>query len=385
MAISLFQMGMVALAPVISAITQAFPSTSQLTVQMVSTFLNLLMVLAALLSGAISKVICRRNMAIIGVGLLVVVSVCGCFFATGLWAVFCWSGLLGIGMGLFVPVASSMLVDYFDDDERKPLAGRQTAVVNLGGVLLSLLSGIIASQRWNNAYLIFLGAIPVLLMCIKFLPHEEVKPDKTKHEMKTRTKIPPIVWIRTLQTMVFAVVYFTFSTNISLLLTEKGYASASLAGAATACFMLGGGVCGLLFTRITALLKSITAIGAFVLVGASFMCIYCFDGLISLFIAAFLGGGSLSIIFPYFLVTTSEYIDPTISVLSTSLIISVGPNFGSFLSPLIITNLSALFDGTSVRFRFCVASILAMLLAVLQLVLNIKKNGRESSVSNTAN
>ena len=60
--ISLFQMGMVGLAPVVSAVVDAFPGTSALAAQMATTFLNLVLVGVALLSGTISRHFGRRKM-----------------------------------------------------------------------------------------------------------------------------------------------------------------------------------------------------------------------------------------------------------------------------------------------------------------------------------
>lgn len=81
-----------------------------------------------------------------------------------------------------------------------------------------------------------------------------------------------------------------------------------------------------------------------------------------------MGGGSLSLIFPYFLVTIANRVDPSISVISSSLIVSVGPNLGSFLSPMILTNLSTPLFGSSVAHRFLLSAILSLLLAAVLLI-----------------
>ena len=121
--ISLFQMGMVGLAPVVSAVVDAFPGTSALAAQMATTFLNLVLVGVALLSGTISRHFGRRKMCAGGMLLFALAGICGAFFTVGLWAVFVWSAFLGAGTGLFVPAVSSMMIDYLDDGERSAVAG----------------------------------------------------------------------------------------------------------------------------------------------------------------------------------------------------------------------------------------------------------------------
>ena len=169
--------------------------------------------------------------------------------------------------------------------------------------------------------------------------------------------------------------YFAFSTNISLLLVERGVTDTAMSGIATAIFMLGGCLFGFVFTRLLGLCKGWTACLAFVLLAASYLVIYCFDGIVPLLAAAFVGGGSLSVIFPFFLVTIAGQVDPTVSVMASSLILSVGPNLGSFVSPMILTNLSRLLFGPGVSGRFLLAAILAVSLAGVLFALGLKKRG----------
>ena len=83
--ISLFQMGMVGLAPVVSAVVDAFPGTSALAAQMATTFLNLVLVGVALLSGTISRHFGRRKMCAGGM----------CFFHSGAVGGLCLVGFFG--------------------------------------------------------------------------------------------------------------------------------------------------------------------------------------------------------------------------------------------------------------------------------------------------
>ena len=148
---------------------------------------------------------------------------------------------------------------------------------------------------------------------------------------------------------------------------------AAMSGAATAVFMLGGCLFGFVFTRLLDLCKERTACLAFVLLAVSYLTIYCLDGSAALFAAAFVGGGSLSLIFPFFLVTIAGRVDPSSSVVASSLIISVGPNLGSFVSPMILTNLSGLLMGPSVAARFLLAAVLALIMAAVLFLLSVKR------------
>ena len=264
-----FQMAMVALAPVISAMSRAFPDASPLTLQIATTFLNLVQVAFSLLSGRIAEAIGRRYMAALGMALYVLVGALGRFLSVGLWAVFLWSGLLGAGTGMFVPAIFSLMLICYEPEPRATITSLETTVVNLGGVILSLLSGILAAKYWSNAYLCFLLAIPAFVLCVRCMPdrvrERELEgtadaPEKTKGQ-----KLPLRVWLATLTTFVFGIVYFTFSTNISFLLGEKGLDPTAMAGVVTAAFMLGGAACGLLFKTFASFFKEYTSMAAFLL------------------------------------------------------------------------------------------------------------------------
>lgn len=371
--VSMFQMGMVALAPVVAALTQAFDGVSDLSAQVAMTFLNLVLVIVALFSGVISAKIGRRYMAVIAMILFSLVGVLAPHFSLNLIMVYFWSALLGTGIGLFVPAVSSMMMDFFDEEERSSVAGLQTAFVNIGGMILSFFAGILARGYWSRAYLVYLLALPVMFLAFFFLPKEERKAEKKKAAEKNKAGIPGAVWFATSVTFLFAVLYFAFSTNISLYLTESGFASTSLAGTATAVFMAGGCVCGFVFTKLFKLVGKLTPILAFVLLAVSYLLLYASHAMVILMIAAFIGGGSLSMIFPYYLVTIGSQVDPAVSVISSSLILSVGPNLGSFVSPMILSTLSM---GTTAASRFLTAAFLALILGAILAVITFKVQTR---------
>ena len=377
LSVAFFQMAMVALAPVISAMSEAFPNASPLTLQIATTFLNLVQVAFSLLSGRISKAIGRRYMAALGMALYVLVGALGRFCSVGLWAVFLWSGLLGAGTGMFVPAIFSLMLICYEPEPRATVTGLETTVVNLGGVILSLLSGVLAAKYWSNAYLCFLLAIPAFVLCLRCMPdrirERELEGTADAPEKAGGGKLPLRVWLATLTTFVFGIVYFTFSTNVSFLLGEKGLDPTAMAGVVTAAFMLGGAGCGLLFKKFASLCRDYTPMAAFALLAFSYVVLSVTRSVPVLLICAFIGGGSLSFIFPYLLLSVGGSVDPALSVMTSSLIISVGPNLGSFVSPVIVTNLASALLGDTAGSRFRLAAVIAVLSAAVLIVSNLRK------------
>ncbi|MCD7770044.1 MAG: hypothetical protein LUH36_08040, partial [Oscillospiraceae bacterium] len=179
------------------------------------------------------------------------------------------------------------------------------------------------------------------------------------------------VWIAALHTLIFAIIYFIFSTNISLYMTERSYTSTTLTGAITAVFMLGTCVSSLLLGKVMRILKRYTPVLAFGLLAISYLVLFSAENLVIIFIAAFVGGSTLGFIFPYFVITAGARVDPALSVISSSLIVSIAPNLGSFLSPVLITPLTNLFASGRIAPRFLLGAILAMAITVILIVINI--------------
>ncbi|MCD8144292.1 MAG: MFS transporter [Oscillospiraceae bacterium] len=382
---SLYQMAMVGLSPVINDVSSAFPNASALAAQMASTFPALMMVVAALFTGGVTQAIGRKKTMLVGGILVLVAGVGGEFLSLSLPLLFVWAGLLGLGVGLFVPVVNSLMVDGFDASERSRVAGKQTMAVNLGGVALSLLSGILAAIRWNNAFLVFWGIIGGIVLCVVCLPNnktQQTQPQESKAKPAAeqgKKRITPYVWTCAAITFLFAVSYFAFSTNAALLLAERGISSTTISGLSVACFMLGGAISGMFFDMMERKMNKQMPTVAFLMMAVSYLTIYLVDNLVVLCIAAAIGGASLTLVFPHFVISLGGYTTPETLVLATSLVISVGPNLGSFVSPLILTNLAALF-GDTVSLRFLLASILAIIMVI---ILNVFKPLERAAKKNT--
>jgi len=354
----MFQMSLVGVAPVLASLKAAFPGTSDLTVQMTNTVISLLMIAAALLSSTMRRAINRRMIAALGLILLVVAAVCGYFLSLSLALVFLWAAIIGVGTGMFVPVAASLIVDYYDETENAKVAGQQAAGLSLGGTMLCVLAGLLASVIWNASYLVFFTAIPAIILTLRFVPSEARLPRKAAVQ---RTRIPKAVWICTLFSTLFGVTYFAFSTNISLYLAESGREAAVLSGVITGVFLFGGAISGVLLTRIIRLFGTWTPVFSLSLLLICHVIMYFSTALPVYFVGAILGGASLTIMFPFLLLTISKHVDESNSLMSSSMLITMGPNIGAFLSPVIITGLSAVITGTdAVRPRFGVAIVFTL-------------------------
>ena len=83
--------------------------------------------------------------------------------------------LFGIGLGVLMPLGNAVILNLFDGQERANMLGMSGLVMNLGGIVLQLLGGVLCAIKWNYAFLAhLLGAIP-LIMVMLMLPEPERK------------------------------------------------------------------------------------------------------------------------------------------------------------------------------------------------------------------
>jgi len=349
----------------IADIAAYFPSYSVQVIQTGVTAINLAIIGGALTAGFLSLKFSKKTIMITGLSFVILGGVCGFLFHDSIQLFYLWSLVIGAGFGMFTPTMTSLLVDYFDGAERNKIAGMQTSFVNGGGVLLTFAGGLLATIAWNYSYLVFLVAVPILIIFARNLPSK----GHASAEKSFWHKIPINVVYYAVSIIVFMLLYNVFPSNIALFLRENDLGNASMAGGVNAVFMCGGVFFGFVFTKLS--LK----IGNYLFVVAHMMLLLCYftlchtNSLAVVFVVSFVGGMSISMTMPQALYAVSTKIPPEASVATFAMIASISPNIASFISPVAIGSFSKLLSdaGDSVS-RYTAAAILALVFAIAQFI-----------------
>jgi len=138
--------------------------------------------------------------------------------------------------------------------------------------------------------------------------------------------------------------------------------------------MLTGGVCsGLLFPKITTYLRDNTITIAFFLLALGFTVLNLFPvSLVMTFAAMFCFGLGLNLIMPQSIFNVSNMTQPSNSSMATMFILCIAPGIGTFLSPIIMTNLTYFLAGDSTRFRYQFTGMICLVCAAILFVYNEK-------------
>ena len=374
LAASLFYMSTVGLSAAIADIAGFFPSYSVQVIQTGITTISLVGIIGALAVGVLAFSRSKKILILFGLALVLIGGFCGFFVHGTLLLLYAWSVVIGAGAGMFQPLISSLLADYFEGVERNQLAGIQTAFVSGGGVLLAFVGGLLAMIAWHFSYLVHLIALPLFVICALNLPRENKYPTQ-KGQKQT---IPRCVYYYIVTVFSLALVYNVFPSNIALYLSEKDLGAASMAGAVNAVFMGGGVFMGFVFSRISMRIgEYLFAISYLVLV-ICFVILCLSYSIIPVFVAAFIGGSSISMTMPQAMFSVSGKIPLATSAAVFSLMATISPNLGNFVSPAVIAFASRMVSdaGDSIS-RFVTALILGAVLMVVQFVVTMRANRAE--------
>ncbi len=211
-----------AIAPAMEIIKQHFADAPDMTVQLIVSLPALFIVITNLCFLHISRLLRTREIAIIGLVLYTVAGV-GCAFIDNIYIILCMRALLGVSVGLIMPLSTGLLAYYFPPEEQAKLMGLSTAMNQMGGVIATLLAGFLAKMEWSYAFYVYIFGLLSLLMILAWLPNEKLdsanKRGKT-FEPRQLLKFHPSV----IGMFLLTIVFFVFPTNFAIITSKQlGY------------------------------------------------------------------------------------------------------------------------------------------------------------------
>lgn len=203
-----------AIAPALGVIRQHFASTPSIVVQLIISIPALSIIIANLCFTLLCQHMRTRAIATIGLALYVAAGA-GCFFVDNLTTLLIFRVTLGFSVGMIMPLSTGLLAFYYPPDEQASLMGLAAAMNQLGGVVATLLAGILASVSWNYAFLVYIIGVIAIVLVLLYLPNEQLTRPDTENK---RTKIenlrrfhPSVTGMLLLMTL-----FFVFPTNFAV-------------------------------------------------------------------------------------------------------------------------------------------------------------------------
>ena len=378
--VALIQMPALALTPGINQITTTtFKERSLGEVQSALATSALSQPIAALGAAMLvnKRLVTKRGVIVFGLLLLAGTALIAVILHSKFWHLILLSVVLGISTGCFMSNIFGLIFDNFDEMERQKIVGYQTSFINAGGIMMSLLGGVLATMIWYGGYLILFIGIPAAILVYRTVPDYKV-PASAKAGKKASERFDRRIFYYCAIAFLYMMTYSVCGANISTHIAGLGNSAA--AGIAVAFTMGGGVVSGLFFGKLSSKTGDYSMSFALSGVFIGYMMLSVFTSSLALtFAAVFIVGMSLSIMLPrcIFMVSTLA-VDPSTSATATALVSIASPSAGIFLSPIIITNLTrAVFgESTALRYRF-VSFVVLALAAIIAVITTLEKRKKE--------
>ena len=208
-----------AIAPALGIIKAHFSQANDLLVQLIVSMPALLIIVTNFFFLAISRRLRTRAIATTGL-LLYVIAGAGCFFIDDIYVLLVMRALLGISVGLIMPLSTGLLAYYFPPEEQARLMGLSAAMNQMGGVVATLLAGLLATIEWNYAFLVYLMGLIAVVMVWLWLPDEQLGSANKRgipFQPRQILKFHPSV----IGMLLLMMIFFIFPTNFAIITRQQ--------------------------------------------------------------------------------------------------------------------------------------------------------------------
>lgn len=364
-----------AISPAISNIAKAFSSASPGLIKLVLTLPSLVVIPFALISGRLCDAFGKKTMLLTGLTLYLVGGLGGGFAGTIEVLLGC-RALLGLSVGLIMPISTAIVSDFFEGGEAMQMMGWISASNHFGGMAAQMISGIVATLSWRYAFGAYALSFVAIGMVLLYLP----EPAREKGTIATtKMKLPIIVYIYAFAIFGLMVVFYTIPVNLSFFIEKNGIGNAASSGMAFAIMTGAAFLVGIYFHRIQGVLNFFSVVMAIAAMAAGSGILFLADGIISVFFGVASIGFGEGFLLPLIFHSVRTTVDSSQSVRAMAIVSSM-MYLGQFFSPIIIDSIGKQWMPVSQGARSpfivaCCMSIVGIILAVI-LILSINKNNK---------
>lgn len=338
-----------AFSSILGVLSDAYPDVSVTTIQMILAIPPMASIPGTLASGFLSsyvrkKVIAEFALAIIFAGGMIPVA----FREPSICAMFACSVCVGLGQGLLHPMANAFICLTWENGQRGRVLGFKQSFNFIADALVALVVGYLALAYWGNAFLVYLGVIPVLALTHVLFPRGELD-EKLVRRGSGLADLRKLFNVRTLYLFVLLMVammlLYGFNTNIALLMRDRGLGTsadvskiASLVSIVSCCL-------GILYGKVVGALGRYTLTAGFALLAAGMVISSIGTDLATVVYGGVLFGVGSGIQQVSTVYCVSKTVDESVVTMAIAVTMSF-VSLGASLSPVVINGVQELVFGS---------------------------------------
>lgn len=169
-----------AVAPALEIISRHFSDCSRLEVQLIVSMPALFIVISSFFFSRLSSRFGAKTLVMAGLVLYTVGGVAA-GLCDSIALLLLMRALVGIGVGIIMPLSTGLLSYYFPPEKRDGLMGLSSAANQLGGVIATLAAGVLSNVSWRLSFLVYLMGLISIVLCLIFMPNDRIRSEKAEH------------------------------------------------------------------------------------------------------------------------------------------------------------------------------------------------------------
>jgi MFS family permease len=359
-------MASAAISPALAKIFQAFPGVDPTLIKLVLTLPSLLIIPFSLLCGWLVKRMPKKYILLVGLVIYFAAGVGGAFAQT-VTQLLIIRAIFGMGVGLIIPLSTSLIADFYEGIERTKVMGYSGSVSHLGGVIFLLVSGWLACISWRLAFAVYGLSLLILLMILLWLPEPQV----TKSAGLVKSKLPLAVYICAVWGALMMIAFYAAPTNLAMFIDLEKIGRPGIAGYLLSAMTIVGVVSGIFLSQLMRRVGVYCASVAILSMAVGYGLLGVTASLTGVIISMLCIGFSSGVLMPLLLLEVAKNAPNTARAFAMA-VVSVGVYLGQFLSPVALKIVSNLFGKGNVfrqQFNFLsfglgVATVVALAMAI---------------------
>lgn len=162
-----------AVAPALGVIQEFFSGESKMMVQLIISMPAVFIAVTNLFFGKLCRIFKAKTLTLIGLGMYMLFG-CGAGLFSNIYLVLMCRALVGVGVGIIMPMSTGLITYYFTRDKQDVLMGYSSAMNMMGGVVATLIAGALAMISWRMSFLVYLLGVVSIVPVAMWMPNERI-------------------------------------------------------------------------------------------------------------------------------------------------------------------------------------------------------------------
>jgi len=328
-----------AISPAIASICASYPNIDPSVIQLMVTFPSLAICIMSPLYGYLTTRIAPRKLILFGLVMFVAGGMLPLIIDSLPLILFCRI-ILGIGAGITLPGAISIIPVFYDGQRKNNMLGWNMTVGSFGCIFMQAVGGFGAEVNWHLSFLGYIIGVYSLIITFLFLPDipKSVVVDnegRTKNSVLAMLKKIPAAGYGELILYFIVTVFMTMLTsNLSLYIEGEQIGTASATGLGLSIYMAGALVGSAGFGFLKKRMNYYVIPLSWLILGCGYYFVTLSSTISTLYAALLLSGVGVGIIVPGYYGRLEELSDTSVAAFATGLVASV-QGIATFLNPVV--------------------------------------------------